>query len=152
MWFSNVLIWSIHLSGKYLVPVWILVIECFMQWVLNVECMVIPCCGACTLGERCNCWAGESFTLALSHCFWRSTYLWEGMSVLPQHLEVVCKDLSRVGGTCIKLEMFTSWRNEDFMEKTLLLIYSVFGETCACNPEGVPELWIPAVGRIILQL
>lgn len=54
----------------------------------------------------------ESFTLslALSHCS-PEEVLTHGkeLSVLPQHLEVVCKeDLSRVGGTYIELEMFTS--------------------------------------------
>lgn len=55
MWLSNAVIWSIHLGGKSLVPVSILTTECFTWWIWNVECMDIPCCGACSRGESCKC-------------------------------------------------------------------------------------------------
>lgn len=138
---SHVVIWSIHLGGRSLVPVSLLITECFVWWILNVECMHIPCCEACSLSESCNCWAGWNFHSV--SCFvslfpWRSTYGKE-LSVFPQHLEVVCNGLSRVGATCIKLDMFTSRMNRDFVEKTPLLIYSVFEETYACIQREFPS-------------
>lgn len=139
---SHVVIWSIHLGGRSLVPVSVLITERFMWWILNVEYTHIPCCGACSLSESCNCWLGETFTLslALSHCS-PEEVLTHGkeLSVLPQHLEVVCKGLSRVGATCIKLEMFTSRMNRNFVEKTPLLIYSVFEESYACIQREFPS-------------
>lgn len=58
-----------------------------------------------------NARLGESFTwsLALSHCSPEEVFTHgKELAALPQHLEVVCKGLPRIGGTCIKPGTFTS--------------------------------------------